>query len=45
MSGWRGWSSGAFMGVSSLELVSIDQMNAAMSTAGKMVAKYQAPNK
>lgn len=38
-------SSGAFMGVSSLELVSIDQMNAAMTTASQMVAKYQAPNR
>ncbi len=38
-------SSGAFVGVSSLELVSMDQMTAAMATAAQMVAKYQAPNK
>lgn len=38
-------SSGAFSGVNSLELVTIEQMNAAMSKAGQAVAKYQAPNK
>lgn len=38
-------SSGAFSGVNSLELVTIEQMNAAMSKAGMTVAKYQAPNR
>jgi len=38
-------SSGAFLGVNSLELVTIEQMNAAMSKAGMTVAKYQAPNR
>jgi hypothetical protein len=38
-------SSGAFSGINSLELVTMDQMNAAMSKAGQTVAKYMAPAK
>ncbi|MFT5933232.1 MAG: hypothetical protein ACI9M6_000272 [Hydrogenophaga sp.] len=38
-------SSGAFSGINSLELVTMEQMNAAMSKAGQTVAKYLAPAK
>ena len=37
--------SGAFTSISSLELLSIEQMNAAMTTASGIASKYQAPNK
>jgi hypothetical protein len=37
--------SGGFNNVSSLELLSLDQMNAAMTTASGIAALYQAPNK
>lgn len=38
-------SSGAFSGINSIELVTMEQMNAAMSKAGQTVAKYLAPAK
>lgn len=38
-------SSGAFSGINSLELVTMEQMNAAMSKAGQTVAKYLPPAK
>lgn len=38
-------SSGAFSGINSLELVTMEQMNAAMGKAGQTVAKYLAPAK
>lgn len=38
-------SSGACSAVNSLELVTIEQMNAAMSKAVQTVAEYQAPNR
>jgi uncharacterized protein with GYD domain len=37
--------SGGFNNVSSLELLSLDQMNTAMTTASGIAALYQAPNK
>lgn len=37
--------SGGFSSVCSLELVSLEQMNSAMSKASEIASKYQAPNK
>ncbi len=37
--------SGAFTNISSLQLISVEQMNAAMSNANGIASKYQAPNK